>query len=436
MSVTDRPDTFEAFLTSLLNKPENHRYAAAIKEMASAAQYDWNAQARPEQKAPDGEWNVWMILAGRGWGKTRTGAEYTKEQIRKGALQWAVVAPTFSDARDTCIEGPSGLLSVLPPSEVRTWNRSLGELILHNGSRVKLFSADEPDRIRGFNGHGSWCDELAAWRYADAWDQLQFALRIGPRPRTVVTTTPRPNKLVRSILKREDVVTTRGSTFDNASNLAPSALAQLRAQYEGTRIGRQELYGELLLDTPGAKWTLALIDDTRVSAYPDLVEVAVAVDPSGGAGEGHDEQGIAVVGRGVDGHGYLVDDRSCSLSPDGWGRRAVQAYLDHAADLIVVEKNYGGDMAESTIRTAAQAMGVPNVKIEMVRSSRGKALRAEPVAALYEQGRFHHVGSFPELEDQQTSWTPDSGMSPDRLDALVFAATRVMLDQPKRGFVV
>jgi len=257
--------------------PEQRRTLAPLIEAElERRRTDWHLLARPDQLPPVGDWLIWLILAGRGWGKTRTGAEFTKTRVRTPEMQWAVVAPTFADARDTCVEGPSGLLSVLPPAEVKTWNRSLGELLLVNKSRIKLFSADEPDRIRGFNGHGSWCDELAAWRYPDAWDQLQFALRLGTHPQSVVTTTPRPTKLVRDLVARPTGVhITKGSTFDNAANLAPAALAEMKARYEGTRLGRQELEAELLTDVPGALTTLAELDAGRVSSFPDVVRSLV-----------------------------------------------------------------------------------------------------------------------------------------------------------------
>jgi phage terminase large subunit-like protein len=342
-----------------------------------------------------------------------------------------VVAPTAAAARDVCVEGESGLLNVIPRSLIVDWNRSLGEMHLDNGAQFKLFSADEPDRLRGYQHHRAWCDEIAAWRYPDAWDQLLLGLRLGDDPRVVVTTTPRPTAIVRELLERPGVVITRGSTFENAANLAPAALAQLRARYEGTRMGRQELYAELLTDTPGALWTHTQLDDTRVSTHPDLARVVVAVDPSGGHGADNDEQGIVVCGKGIDGRGYVLADRSCKLSPDGWGRRAVQAYVDHAADRIVYEQNFGGEMCEAVLRTAAHAMGV-TIATKAVHASRGKAVRAEPVAALYEQARCAHVGSFPELEDELCTWTPDSGQSPNRLDALVWACTDLLLIEESR----
>lgn len=336
-------------------------------------------------------------------------------------MRIAVVAPTYADARDTCVEGESGLLGVLPKRLLKTWNRSLGELETVNGSHIKLFSADTPERLRGPQHHFAWCEELAAWEYPETWDQLQFGLRLGERPRVVVTTTPKPTLLIKQLLTRADCHVTRGSTFDNAANLAPAALEQLRLRYEGTRLGRQELYAEVLEDIEGALWSRGMIETSRGVGPYAYKRVVVGVDPSGGGGS---EQGIVVAGLGKDGRFYVLDDRSCLLSPDGWGRRVVDAYHEHTADRVVGEGNFGGDMVEHTIRTVD-----PNVSYRKVTASRGKRLRAEPVVALYEQGRVTHVGRFGALEDQMCSWVPDADYeqaSPDRLDALVWAITELM----------
>ena len=392
-----------------------------------AARYQWaNRQARPDQIPPEGSWSIALYLSGRGWGKTRTGAEWIVwEALKRDKTRWAVVAATFSDVRDTCAEGESGLIPILRRYGVlKNYNRSIGEIRLTNGSRIKLFSAAEPDRLRGPQFHGAWVDELASWQYPDTWDQLQFGLRLGTHPQTVVTTTPRPVPVIRRLLERADgsVITTRGSTFDNAANLAPSALAELRARYEGTRLGRQELYAELLLDVPGALWTLEMIDATRVQSPPDLVRVILAIDPAVTSGEDADETGIVVVAKGADGRGYLLADRSCRDTPSGWAHRAVAAYEEFRCDRVVAEKNQGGDLVEQTIRSVA-----PNISYKGIIAKQGKRLRAEPIAALYEQGRISHVGRFDLLEDSLVSWTPDSGTSPDRLDAMVHGFTELGL---------
>ena len=420
-------------MTTTLTRGEALARAAALPTEAKA-RLRWNLQRRPTQTPPDGDWLVWLILAGRGFGKTRTGAEWLAEQAwRHPGTRWAIVAPTFGDARDTCVEGDSGLLHALG-GEVKTWNRSLGELELVGGSKVKLFSADEPERLRGPQHHGAWCDELAAWRYPEAWDQLQFGLRLmAPdlEPRTVVTTTPKPTKLVRSLVDRSTTHVTRGSTFENEANLAPAALEELRSLYEGTRIGRQELYAELLLDTPGALWTMAMLDadGVRVDHVPDLVRVVTAIDPAVTSGEDADETGIVTVGQDHDGDLWVLADDTTKATPEGWASVAIGAMDRHGSDRIVAEVNNGGDLVESVLRAVDRT-----VPYRKVTASRGKRVRAEPVAAMYEQGRVHHVRGLEDMEAQMCSWTPDGGQgSPDRLDALVWACTELGLGGAGRG---
>lgn len=391
---------------------------------AVRARLNWVKTARPEQVTPDGDWLTWLILAGRGWGKTRTGAEDVAfYAMANPGVRIAVVAPTAADARDTCVEGDSGLIGIIPREAVQAWNRSLGELILVNGSRFKTFSADEPERLRGPQHHRAWADELAAWRYPEAWDQLMFGLRLGDRPQCVVTTTPKPTPLVKQLASAATTHITRGSTFDNAANLAPSALQMLRERYEGTRLGRQELEAEILGDLPGALWTLAMLDGYRLRQAPDLKRIVVAVDPAVTATEASDEHGIIVAGMTADQRGIVLQDGSLSGSPMEWARRAVSLYRSFDADCIVVEVNQGGDMVSHTLRTID-----PNVKIKEVRASRGKHVRAEPIAALYEQGRCAHVGAMPALETQMTQMTLngyEGAGSPDRVDALVWAFTEL-----------
>lgn len=391
---------------------------------ALTARSDWLATARAEQVAPPGDWLTWVILAGRGWGKTRTGAEDVAwSGMSNPGWRIAVVAPTAADARDTCIEGDSGLLKVLPREAVQTWHRSLGELILVNGTRYKTFSAEEPERLRGPQHNRAWADELAAWRYPEAWDQLMFGLRLGQHPQAVVTTTPKPTPLVKALVAAKTSHVTRGSTFDNAANLAPSALQMLKEKYEGTRLGRQELHAEILGDLPGALWSLASLDAYRIRQAPEMGRIVVAVDPAITATESADEHGLVVCGLAADKRGIVLEDASISGSPHEWARRAVSLYRSWSADCIVIEVNQGGDMVAHTIRTID-----PNVKIKEVRASRGKHVRAEPIAALYEQGRVAHVGAFPELENQMTQMTTagfEGEGSPDRVDALVWAMTEL-----------
>lgn len=400
--------------------------------------HDWRFFARPEQLEPEGDWQIWLILAGRGFGKTRTGAEWAREQVKAGASRLGLIAPTASDARDVMVEGESGLLSVCWAGDRTyageligrpTYEPSKRRLTWANGAIATLFSAEEPERLRGPQHDRLWCDELAAWKYLrETWDMAMFGLRLGDRPRTCITTTPKPLPLVKEIAKDARTVITRGSTFDNASNLAPTFLKAIRDKYEGTRLGRQELNAEILDDLPGALWTRDAIDGHRVRQAPDLQRIVVAVDPSGTKGESDDgdEIGIVVAGKGVDGRAYVLADRSCKLSPDGWGRRAVAAYEEFKADRIVAERNFGGAMVEHVIRTIDR-----KAPYKEVTASRGKVARAEPVAALYEQGRVSHVGSFPEIEDQlcmiDASGYVGEG-SPDRADALVWALTELMIE--------
>lgn len=381
--------------------------------------------ARPQQITPKGDWRIWLILAGRGWGKTRTGAEdiaafvLWNDNVRVG-----VIAPTFADARDVCVEGESGLLRVLPPSCIIAWNRSGGEIKLFNGSRIKLYSAEQPERLRGPQHHRVWCDELGAWTNRAAFDQLWFGLRLGRDPRVVITTTPRNTELIRELMKRKeaDVFLTHGRTMENADHLAPRVLEQLTERYAGTRLGRQELDAELLEDTENALWQRDRIDKNRCSLVPELRRVVVAIDPAVSCGPNSDETGIVAAGRGVDGFIYVLADWSGRYSPDNWARRAELLYKEAGAHMIVAEVNAGGDLVEKVLRQVA-----PNVLFKPVRALRNKTERALPVAALYEQDRVRHVGAFSTLEDQMCAFSPDkpAEKSPDRVDALVWAVTEL-----------
>jgi phage terminase large subunit-like protein len=388
---------------------------------AWVARAGWINTARPDQLTPEGNWRIWLILAGRGWGKTRTGAEDAADfALWNPGVRVAIVAPTYADARDTCVEGDSGLLRIIPEKSIRKWNRSLGELLLQNGSRFKLFSADRPDRLRGPQHHRAWLDELAAWDRPEAFDQLMFGLRLGQNPQITITTTPKPTRLLKDLVERvgQDVVLTKGSTFDNAANLAPAALDQLRDLYGDTRMGRQELFADILEDADGALWTHEQIDALRVKTTPDLVRVVVAIDPAVSRTANSDETGIVAAGKGVDGLYYVLADCSGRYSPDGWARHAAALYRELNADRIVGEINEGGDLIERMLRLADEAM-----PFKPVRAIRSKAARALPIAALYERGKVRHVGLYPALEDQMCRFTQEGpdGKSPDRLDALVWA---------------
>lgn len=393
----------------------------------------WRAKARPSQLPPAGDWNGWLILAGRGFGKTRAGAGWVHELVEtRQAGRIALVAATAADARDTLVEGVSGLLNTASP-----WNRPIYEpskrrLTWPNGAVATTFSSEEADRLRGPEHDAAWADELAAWQDPRAaWDMLQFGLRIGKRPRWLVTTTPKPIKIIKQLLARvgEDVVVTRGSTFENSDNLAPTFLKAIRDRYEGTRLGRQELEAEMLADTPGALWQLDWLDRDRVTKAPELKRIVVAIDPAVSNNEGSDETGIIVAGIAGDDHVYVLEDLSGRYAPHEWAKIAVDAYRRHGADRIVAEVNQGGAMVEATLRVVD-----PNASYKAVHASRGKVVRAEPIAALYERRRVHHVGGFAVLEDQLCGFTSDfdrvrARYSPDRVDALVWALTELATEQ-------
>lgn len=400
--------------------------------LAAALESDWPALARPGQLAPEGDWTAWLILAGRGFGKTRTGAEWVRSLADRAYVhRIALVGPTAADVRDVMVEGESGLLSVSPD-----WNRPIYEpskrrLTWPNGCIATMFSSEEPERLRGPQHTAAWCDELAAWRNVEeTWSMLQFGLRLGPNPRTTITTTPKLIKILKELVARKgaDVVVTHGSTYDNRANLAPSFFSQIVRRYEGTRLGRQELNAEILEDIEGALWSRGSIEASRCKRenLPDLDRIVVAIDPAISVGEDSDETGIVVAGLGDNGEGYVLEDISGRYSPTEWANKAVNAYRRHCADRIVAEKNQGGDMVENTIRTID-----PNVPLRLVHASRGKLIRAEPISALYEQGRVHHVGMFAELEDQLCSYAPGVAKSPDRLDALVYSITELMVESTR-----
>jgi phage terminase large subunit-like protein len=403
------------------------------ERLADEIEGGWGVTARPGQLPPEGDWSVWLLLAGRGYGKTRVLSEWVNTQAVSGqAKRIAVIAATASDCRDVVTEGESGILSC-----AASWCRPVYEttrrrITWPNGAIATLYSAEEPERLRGPQHDAAVCDELGSWRDPSAFDMLQFGLRLGQNPRTVVATTPRPTKLVRQLLAREGagVIVTRGTTFENRANLAPGFFTQIVARYEGTRLGRQELLAEILSDTPGALWGLDTIDRTRREHAPELVRVVVAIDPATTSNEGSDETGIIVAGMDDRRHGYVIEDLSGKYQPIDWARTAIEAYHRHAGDRIVAETNQGGDMVEATLR-----MIDPDVSYSGVHASRGKITRAEPVAALYEQSRIHHIGAFPQLEDQMTSFVADIDRgkmgSPDRVDALVWALSELMVERPR-----
>lgn len=424
-------------------------------EEADDLLHTWELWARPNQLEPDpvlpnGElWTTWLILAGRGFGKTRCGSETVIKWVREGKCKHlALIAQDSADARDVMVEGESGILACSPRDFMPKYEPSKRRLTWPNGAKATLFSAEDYDSLRGPQFDGAWLDELCKWRYASlAWDNLQFGLRLGDHPRQIITTTPRPMKLLKEIILRSDTYITKGSTMENLANLAPPFRKAVVDKYAGTRIGRQELNAELLDDAPGALWNRAMLDATRLMplnstsrvVLPDFVRVVVAVDPQKEMGESAAETGIMVVAKTANGQGYLLEDLSINGSPEEWGRRAVQAFDDWAADKIVYEANQGGEMVAAVLRGAAKSMkedklrSADFVPLKPVHATRGKIVRAEPVSQLYEQGRIHHVGFFAELEDQLCEYTADgkTEYSPDRMDALVWGFTELLVGSIK-----
>lgn len=388
---------------------------------------DWQLEARYSQLPPEGDWNIWLILAGRGFGKTHTGArDAALFALQNPQSQVAVVVPTFGDIRRVAFGGPSGILNFLPKELLlqgrgQGYNATGQEIRLWNGSKIMGFSATEPDRLRGPQFHHAWCDEIAAWRYPETFDQLMFGLRLGEDPKCTITTTPKPTKLVKSLLTRKRTCITRGTTFENRANLAEAAIQQLEERYGGTRLGRQELYAEVLEDVEGALWNYQMIEDERMKMdeIPEMQRVVVGIDPAVTHSADSDETGIVVAGRGVDDRFYVLSDRSIKASPDGWMREAIDAFYLHDADKIIAEVNNGGDLVERLLRTIDS-----NVSYKKVTATRGKMVRAEPIAALYEQKRVSHVGNFDILETQMCEYAGE-GKSPDRMDALVWALTEL-----------
>jgi len=394
---------------------------------AVALRTEWLDTARDKQLQPKIEHYIWLILAGRGWGKTRTGAQdIALYALRNPNSNCAVVAPTHGDLRRVCFGGPSGLISIIPrecflkSNDQKGYSSSVSEIRLFNGSKITGYAAQEPERLRGPQFHRAWCDEVAAWRYPETFDQLMFGLRLGKKPQCVITTTPKPTKLIKDLVERKDVLVTSGSTFENEANLADSALSMLKDKYEGTNLGRQELYAEIIEDFEGALWKPELIDKARIDEDRDLSQIIVAIDPAVTANANSDETGIVVVGKDYNNHYYVLEDLSGRHPPEKWGRIAVNAFYEWEADRIVAEVNNGGDLVERLIRNIDS-----QISYRSVRATRGKILRAEPISALYEQERVHHVGAFSELESQMCSYTGDTNSSPDRLDALVWGLTEL-----------
>ncbi|QPQ56211.1 DNA-packaging protein [Allosphingosinicella flava] len=413
-----------AQLLASLSEQDRQAWLSQLStDQLAALRYNWEFWARPTQLEPEGHWRTWLALAGRGFGKTELGAQWIRKRVKNGAKLIALVAETQKDLEEVMIPR---ILTVTPAEEAPDVRYKPVRLRWPSGAVAYGYNGTEPDQLRGPEFDTAWVDELAKYSKArDTWDMLQFTMRKG-NPRVLVTTTPRPIPIIKEIMAEPGTHLTRGKTMDNADNLAPSFMEKVVSKYAGTRLGRQELDGEIVDDVPGALWTREMLDATRVEKAPQMARVVVAIDPSGTDGDDEgDAIGIVVAGRGIDGRGYVLADRTCKLTPEGWARIAVTAYYEFEGDRIVAEKNFGGAMVKSVIRTADA-----KVPYKEVTASRGKAVRAEPVSALYEQGRISHVGGFAEMEDEMVLFTNGGYMgekSPNRTDALVWALTEVML---------
>ncbi len=404
-----------------------------------AIKYRWDFWARPKQLPPGGDWSTWFVCAGRAFGKTRIGSEWVRSimcgstPLAPGTYRRiAIIAETEKDMIETVAKGPSGILAVHPPDFRPTFvSKGVNAgFTWPNGAVALIYNGTRPDQLRGPGPDAAWCDELAKWQFAkETWDNLQFSMRGGNDPRVLVTTTPRPLQIIKDLIDDPATVTVRGSLYENRANLPSKYINRVLERYAGTRLGRQEIEGEIIDDVPGALWTRAMLDATRKKSsdiIPPMQRLVVAIDPAAKASEDDDETsetGIIVAGIGTDGAGYVIDDRSCRLGPVGWAKVAIAAYDRYEADSIIAEINNGGEMVEALIRAQRST-----VKVETVHATRGKVVRAEPVAALYEQGRISHIGSFPALEDQLITFTPfgiEGDRGSDRADALVWALTKL-----------
>lgn len=399
-------------------------------EEKAALVYDWKSWARADQLPPKGDWDGWLMLAGRGWGKTRSAAEVVRDEAESGrSKRIGLVAETSADGKDVIVNGESGIMACSPPwfrpVFISSGSGGRPKLTWPNGAIASLYDAREPDQLRGPQHDFILFDELAKYRYAEAvFDQAMFGLRLGNHPRWVAATTPRPIALIKRLINQKGVIVTRGKSSENFANLAASYQTNVIQRYRGTRLGRQELDAEILEDVPGALWSRRSLDEERVDRAPGFKRLIIGVDPATTSGETANETGIIVVGMSEENHAFVIEDWSARGTPDQWARKVVAAYRKHGADMVIAESNQGGEMVRMVLQSVE-----PNIPVRLVHASRGKYVRAEPISALYEQGRVHHVGTLPTLEDQMIAFTPEraadrsDGISPDRVDALVWALT-------------
>jgi len=399
-------------------------------DFAEVLKYRWTLKARESQRLPPGDWTYWAIVSGRGFGKTRTGCETTR--IWKDNNPIILLAgATAGDLRDIMIEGESGIMAISPPWDRPRYESSKSRLTWKNGAMAFLRSADEPERFRGLQFYKTWVDELAAWRYPEAWDQIQMGLRLGKNPQALITTTPRPIKILKDILSDPNTVITRGSSYENKANLSKAFFDSIIKKYEGTRLGRQEIDAEMLEDVQGALWKRELIDQYRVQECPELIKCVIPIDPAVSSKKTSDESGIIPMGMGANGHIYVFDDLSGIYAPKNLMTKAITAYEKYKADYIVAEVNNGGEFIKDLLRLIGG-----DIPYAEVWASRGKVTRAQPVLMLYEQGRVHHVGSLPALEDEQCSWDEKAGdPSPNRIDSLVWGATYLTAGTEESEFI-
>ena len=420
--------TTSATPTSPAERLRAHPRRKAILDSLSpgelaALRSDWGFWARPAQLEPPGRWSAHIILAGRGWGKTRTGSQWVRQRVANGAMRIGLIAPTAFDVRAVVVEGESGLLASCENDDNSArFEPSKRRVAWRNGAIATLYSGDEPERLRGPVHDTVWIDELASVRNVrDAWDNMRLGLRLGTMPRVLCTTTPKPIQIIRDLIADPSCYVTRGSTYENRANLPAVFFDEITRLYEGSNLGRQELWAEIIEDAAGSLFKREKLDATRVKEAPPLQRVVVAIDPAATSRHTSDETGIVIAGKSSDGHLYVLDDLSGRYSPEGWATRVVDAYDEHKCDRVVAESNQGGDMIESVLRTVR-----PTLPYKSVHASRGKRTRAEPIAAMFEQCRAHIVGSLPQLESQLTSWDASDGSpSPDRLDAMVWALTEL-----------
>lgn len=443
--MTDVRSKLQSPAERLAQMPEELR-KEALDEVLTGAGPDaieklrnsWEFWARPNQLPPgdncncgcEGNWLYWLVLAGRGWGKTRTGAEWVHMRVNDGTYKLLhLVGATAGDARDIMILGESGILATQKPGNRVQWSPTKRRLTWENGAEALVFSADEPERLRGLQCEAAWADELAAWRYEEAWKQLQLGLRLGPMPRTIITTTPRPKPLVKELFFHDRAHVTKGSTYENVGNLADAFIAEITREMEGTRFGRQEIYAEILDESELAYWNRDLLDECRVDkdTKPHLKKIVIGVDVAVSFGKESAETGIVVAGLDLTGEkAYVLQDASGKYRPDGWARKVSalwESYKKDAAECkVVAEKNQGYEMIRHTINVENE-----DVPVKLVHASKSKITRAEPIATAYERGRVHHVGTFPDLEEQMCTWEAGDPNSPDRMDALVWALTELVV---------